>query len=456
MRSTRSRRLRSDMRLAWLLTHGADRLERRRAALTAIGAAVATGFASVAVALLSVRGQYSFSYGHGLLDQPGTRHGIVAGLLLLLVPVLGFLGQCARIGAVHRDRRLANLRLAGAGPKQVRRIAALEAGLACLAGTLAGFAGFAVALPVVGWTPPGVAWPVLVAVVVLIPVLAALVSEVALHRVIASPLGHVRRERPRHGPRPLTALFLPALVVVLGVGALMSRGSRAGVAGLPLFVLGAVVLTGAGAVWVAGASARAIGRRLADRTDDPAVLLAAARLQEDPWAAARSHAAIVLVSVVGVALVGVRQVFLADLRGIERQGRTAAPMDYYTFGLDLTAAAVLIALVISVAAVAVGTAESLSTRRRALAAQVAAGVPRRILTRALLLETALPLAPALALATLGGTAIHIAYADVAGQAVAWAPPLLVPLAVYAVCLLAAATALPLLRRSVRPGRLRTA
>ncbi|NEB80778.1 ABC transporter permease, partial [Streptomyces sp. SID14478] len=88
----------SDLRLAWLLTRGADRLERQRSALTAVGAAVATGFAAGAVALAGVTGQYGFAYGHGLLDQPGTRHGVVAGLVLLLIPVLGFLGQCARIG----------------------------------------------------------------------------------------------------------------------------------------------------------------------------------------------------------------------------------------------------------------------------------------------------------------------------------------------------------------------
>ncbi|MFJ9035764.1 FtsX-like permease family protein [Streptomyces sp. NPDC102406] len=446
----------SDLRLAWLLTGGADRLERRRAALTALGAAVATGFAAAAVALASVRGRHHFSSGHGLLDQPGTRHGVVAGLLLLLVPVLGFLAQCARIGAVHRDRRLAGLRLAGAGPRQVRRIAALEAGLACLAGTLAGCAVFAASLPVLGWTPPGLAWPGLALVVLAIPVLASLVSAVALRRVIASPLGHVRRAGPRRGPRMLTGLLLPALVVALGVALLLVRGARTEAAGLPLTVLGAVVLSGAGAVAVAGTSAGAIGRRLAARTDDPAVLLAAARLQDDPWAGARSHAAVVLVTIVGVGLVGVRQVFLDDLRAIEHTGRTAAPRDYYTFGLDLTSAAVLIALLISLAALAVGTAESLSTRRRALAAQVAAGVPRRVLTRALLLETALPLAPALVLATLGGTAIHTAYAVASGQALPWALPLLVPVAVYAACLLAAATALPLLRRSVGPATLRTA
>ncbi|MCX3059169.1 hypothetical protein [Streptomyces beihaiensis] len=38
----------------------------------------------------------------------------------------------------------------------------------------------------------------------------------------------------------------------------------------------------------------------------------------------------------------------------------------------------------------------------------------------------------------------------------WAQPLLVPLAVYAACLLSTATALPLLGRSLRPELLRTA
>lgn len=85
---------------------------------------------------------------------------MIAALLLLLIPVLGFVGQSARLGAVHRDRRptglrptglrpeglrptglrLAGLRptglrLAGATAWQVRRIAAAETGLACLAGS---------------------------------------------------------------------------------------------------------------------------------------------------------------------------------------------------------------------------------------------------------------------------------------------------------------------------------
>ncbi|MCT9145627.1 ABC transporter permease, partial [Streptomyces violarus] len=127
--------LRADLRLAWELTRGSDRGEWWRVTLTATGAALATGFALTAVALASLRGHHDVPYAAGLLNQPGTRTGVIVSLLLLLVPVLGFLGQCARIGAVHRDRRLAGLRLAGATPWQVRRIAALETGLACLLGS---------------------------------------------------------------------------------------------------------------------------------------------------------------------------------------------------------------------------------------------------------------------------------------------------------------------------------
>ncbi|KOT35260.1 hypothetical protein ADK41_25115 [Streptomyces caelestis] len=111
---------------------------------------------------------------------------------------------------------------------------------------------------------------------------------------------------------------------------------------------------------------------------------------------------------------------------------------------------------ITLFALAVGTAESLSTRRRGLAAQAASGVPRAVLHRALLLETALPLAPALLLAGTGGMTVGTGYAALTGAG-SWPwTALLVPLAVCATCLLAAATALPLLGRTIQPAELRYA
>ncbi|MCT9143766.1 ABC transporter permease, partial [Streptomyces violarus] len=183
-----------------------------------------------------------------------------------------------------------------------------------------------------------------------------------------------------------------------------------------------------------------------------ATLIAAERLRDDPWSAARTHAAVLLVTVVGTGFMGIRQV-LGDVVRTEKD--LGEPVSYYTTGLDLTGAAIAVAFAITLSGLAVGTAESLATRRRGLAAQSAAGVPRTVLGRALLLETALPLAPAVLLAGLGGLAIGTWYALLSGRPVPWATAL-VPLAVYAACLLAAATSLPLLRRSVRPAELRYA
>ncbi len=160
-------------------------------------------------------------------------------------------------------------------------------------------------------------------------------------------------------------------------------------------------------------------------------------------------------TVVGTGFVGVREVLLTSLRD-RGEKMLASPMSFYTTGVDLTGAAVLVALVITLCGLGVGTAESVATRRRGLAAQAAAGVPRAVLGRALLLETALPLAPAMLLAGGGGLLIGGWFAGIAQDGSRSVPytALLVPPAVYVCCLLAAATSLPLLRRSVHPAELR--
>ncbi|MGW1161739.1 ABC transporter permease [Streptomyces sp. NPDC002513] len=445
-----------ELRLAWLLTRGSDRREGWRVLLTALGAGLATGLGLAAAAVAALRGQHRIALADGLLNQPGERAGIVLTLLLLLVPVLGFLAQCARIGAVHRDRRLARLRLAGAAPGQVRRIAALEAGLAALAGSAAATV-LAVPLLLRLWPhAPALLWVACALVATAVPVLGALVSVVALRRVVAEPLGRVRRVRPRagRGPGPLLPLAASGLLIA---GILVAPSPFGGFDTAPPLVLSVVIGTGAGVVWLSGVSSRRVGRRLAERTGDPAVLIAAERLREDPWAAARAHAAVLLVTIVGTGFTGVRQVLLDTLR---LRGARSLAMDvsFYTTGIELTGAALLLALVIALSGLAVGTAESLATRRRGLAAQAAAGVPAAVLARALLLETALPLAPSVALAGLGGMGIAVWYALLADTGGTSVPllPLLVPFVVYAACLLAAATSLPLLRRSLGPAELRHA
>ncbi|MFJ9601048.1 FtsX-like permease family protein [Streptomyces althioticus] len=445
----------ADLRLAWHLVRGSDRHEWWRIALTGVGALLAAALAQGAAVLASVRGHHDFPVAHGLLDAPGERSGVIAALLLLLIPVLGFVGQSARLGAVHRDRRLAGLRLAGATPWQVRRIAAAETGLACLAGSVA--AGLLAAVVVArmdghtsAWTWAGVA-----AVVLGMPALGALTAVLVLRRVVASPLGTVRRVRAATRPEPAAFGLVALFLVVLFLSYVGVDAGRGGFSAAPALIVCVLALTGAGAVWLVGASARFTGRLLAARTGDPAVLIAAERLRDDPWAAARTHTVVLLVTVVGTAYTGIRGTLLEALGS----GKDVAEdLDFYTTGIDLTAAAIGVGLVITLAGLAVGTAESVATRRRTLAAQAAAGVPRAVLGRALLLETALPLAPGMLLAGAGGGAIGLWYAALAeggGWSTSWTP-LLVPAAVYTASLLAAATALPLLHRTLRPSELRYA
>ncbi|CAL9461135.1 hypothetical protein SUDANB176_02644 [Streptomyces sp. enrichment culture] len=445
----------ADLRLAWHLVRGSDRHEWWRIALTGVGALLATALALGAVVLASLRGHHAIPVADGLLDNPGERAGVVATLLLLLIPVLGFLGQSARLGAVHRDRRLAGLRLAGATPWQVRRIAAAETGPACLAGSAVATV-LCVLLVVRTWDHPSVwAWAGIAGVAVGVPVVGTLTGVLALRRVVASPLGTVRRVRPRTRPG---LMFLGAVALFLGAlfASYLSLDRRPGtVPTAPMLVVSGLALAGAAALWLVGATSRLTGRLLAARTGSPAVLIAAERLRDDPWAAARTHTAVLLVTVVGTGFVGIRQVLLEVLHSGKH---VSEDLSFYTTGIDLTAAAIGVGLAITLSGLAVGTAESLATRRRALAAQAAAGVPRAVLGRALLLETALPLAPGVLVAGIGGAAIGAGYASLA-EGGGWSPPwaaLLVPVAVYAASLLAAATALPLLHRSVRPAELRYA
>jgi hypothetical protein len=306
--------------------------------------------------------------------------------------------------------------------------------------------------------PTALAWAGIALVMVAVPVLGAAVSMLSLRRVVASPLGWVRRMRPMWGPGRALRVVIGLLgVTALFVGVSSLLGGPVEVALGPPALFAVVLVVGFATVSLAGTTARRLGGTLAARAQSPALLIAAERLRDDPWAAARTHAAVLLVTVTGAGFVGVRQVLLEILRTMRREGTLVTDMAYYTTGIDLTAAAILVALALTVTGLAVGTAESLATRRRGLAAQVAAGVPYRVLARALLLETALPLAPAVAVAGVGGTAIGVWYASVTTDHSDTGLPyaaLLVPLAVYAACLLAAATSLPLLRRSLRPAELR--
>jgi hypothetical protein len=477
--------LRADALLAWALLRGSPRSERWRLTLTALGAALGTGFALAAsvVAVIGTRfGGGPPRYTNDLLNEAGLRPGVIAALLLLVLPVLAFIGQCTRIGALRRERRLAALRLAGAGPRQVRRISALETGAACGLGSLAGLAGFLAlravldagapaagadgrAFQVLTWpTDVPVPWPAAIPVVLGLPLLATAEAWFTLRRAAVDPLGVVpsaRRPRPRAG-RVRLVLWALAPLALLAASALqllnmlvLEVGETPGYT-YPVFLTlaGTIVVLCAIGLLYGTAGLAVVTGRLAARSGRPALLIAGERLQADPWAGARSHAAVLLTTLIGVGFIGVRRMMIDELEAPHRFPYAQTDLDFYLGALDLTGLAITIGLAVTVSGLAVGTAESVMTRRRTLAALSATGVPFGVLGRAALLETALPLVPAIALASTCSLVMEGALVAGPAGSMPLLESLLTAAGLLAAALLATATSLPLLRRTVRPAQLR--
>ncbi len=130
----------------------------------------------------------------------------IIGAVALLIPIFIFVSVSSRIAGAERDRRLAALRLVGAGNWQVRRIAAAEslvsAGSGLVLGALAflGIRQLAPQVDVLGWstfTDDVVPSPLLaVLIVALVPVLTVGTVLFAMRRTIIEPLGVVRGGKP--------------------------------------------------------------------------------------------------------------------------------------------------------------------------------------------------------------------------------------------------------------------
>jgi hypothetical protein len=221
--------------------------------------------------------------------------------LAVLFPVLVFIGTATRLSAARREQRFAALRLAGATPRQVSVIAAVEACVAAAAGVVAGFGLFFVLRPPIAsipWTgTPFFASDLRLSladlglVAVGVPVAAAAAALLALRRVRISPLGVSRRVTPRP-PRARRLIPLLAgvaeLVVFTAVGIPKGAGSQE-IAYSPGFLL---IMAG---LIVAGPWLTMTGARLmAQHARRAAALIAARRLGDDPKAAFRAVSGLIL------------------------------------------------------------------------------------------------------------------------------------------------------------------
>ncbi|PJE99240.1 hypothetical protein CUT44_05605 [Streptomyces carminius] len=412
------------------------RTDALRVVLTALSAALAALAVYAALNVLAIpepgpRADAGVSlnnqYNKQILQEPGLRPGVVAALLMLTIPVLALAGQCARLGAPARDRRLAAIRLAGATPRQAVAVAAAETGVASLLGSSAALAVYLAAhevlhlpdaqgrLPLPTDVLPPV--PALAAAVLGLPLLAALVAAAMLRHVVVSPFGVVRQARRERAPRPWSGILL-----MLGTGAFLATGAglRADVLpdeAVPLLLFASGLLAALGVVLGAGWISHTTGRVLHRLARRPAPLLAARRLLADPWHGSRTQAALLVCVVFGAGAAALRAYFVAVDRAraeVWRRDAGAAgeaePGEYegdpfYLRTMDLVDAAVAVALVIAAAGLLVAVAEAVVARRRTHAALTAAGVPRSVLGRAVAWQTLAPLVPAVLLATAVGAVL---------------------------------------------------
>jgi hypothetical protein len=250
--------------------------------------------------------------------------------MALLFPVLMFIGSASRLSAARREQRFAAMRLAGATPRQIAVIATVESSVAAVLGMLAGFALFFcvrapfATIPLTGQpfysSDVSLSRADVIAVALGVPLASALVARLALRRLQVSPLEVSRAS----SARVASPYRLIPLVVGLAELTFWVRHGRPATSvhqieaylGGMLTVMVGLVLAGP---WVTMTCARLLARR----TGRPTALLAGRRLADNPQAAFRAIAGLVLALFVTSAAVGTIDAVVAHGE-THRGGGTAA------------------------------------------------------------------------------------------------------------------------------------
>jgi hypothetical protein len=359
----------------WLLARPQSAASRTRGRLVAAGTAVAGALALAALAVLRIptvthvteTDEAAAPRLSALVTETGLQPGVVTGLVLLIVPALALMWQALTTGSARRTATLHALRLVGATPADLRRLAAADAGVLGLVGGLV-----AGPLYVLLWLVLGAAVPPSAR---LLPPLGAAdvlswLAVAVLAGLVAAAAGALAtRARRRRGVRLWWRLAGLVLAVVAIAAALRTRsvGPATSVAliGGALLLFLVAVLT-AGSAWVGWRA-----RRLA-RSGRAVDVLAAAGLRALRGPAGRTAGS---VFVAGIALGVAAQLtttLLADTYG---------DFSWYVPGLALTATAAMLAVLVAVAAMALAAADDLVTTQRALASTAALGAPSAVLER---------------------------------------------------------------------------
>lgn len=272
------------------------------------GLASASGLQLVAAALTSVLTFAVAVFARALWLVPSSevmyRVLSVAIVGVLLVPLVTLGTASARLAARSRDDRLATLRLLGASAARVRGIAVAEVAVTAVFGVALGTAiaaalPFALSvLPLHGapltaadlWLP----WWAVVAIPPVLVGIAAGSALLGLRRVVLSPLGvRTRDVAPRMGwSRVFVAVAVAGAAVLVVQLASPGWGLVIIVGALMLVMIAVMAILGV----VGPFAVSRIAALRARRTSDPAALVAARGVQDDPKGAWRSVSTLALAS----------------------------------------------------------------------------------------------------------------------------------------------------------------
>jgi hypothetical protein len=234
---------------------------------------------------------------------PFFRYAFLVGVLAVVFPMLVLISTATRLAADRREERFAALRLVGGTPADIRVIASVEAMVSAFLGAVLGTVIFLLVRPALAGaalvgTPyfesdlTPTAWGYL-AMLIGVPVLAAIAALISLRRVQISPFGVSRRATPK----PPT--FWRLVPLVLGVGLFvfgLAKTSRDSI-GAPAYP--GLLITMAGLViagpWLTAQAARLFG----GVTRGSSALLASRRLAGNPKAAFRAVTGLVLAVFLG-------------------------------------------------------------------------------------------------------------------------------------------------------------
>ena len=283
-----------------------------------------------------VRSIETAAAGNGVSGGPGNFSStqleiiLAVGALALLFPVLVFIGTATRLSAASREQRFAAMRLAGATPRQVSVISAVEACAAALAGVAAGFGLFFLLRPALQQVPftgepftPGdlsLNVPDVLGVALGVPAAAVFAARIALRRVQFSPLGVSRRVTPR---APAARRVLPLLAGLAWLALLAVTGHPKSASSQIQTYFLAFLMVMAGLVIAGPWLTMAGARYLAERASRPYVLIAGRRLSDNPGGAFRAVSGLIVALFITSAAVGVSATIIA----VGGSGRPVATND---------------------------------------------------------------------------------------------------------------------------------